>query len=180
MRATLLLLTVAMACASSNVVTQRPGTVIATESRGQIRLQTADTPGSVTDTVAAAPVTVYGVLRQVYKELDVPVILDNPTLRQVGNTNFWKSRRFADLPMTAIVSCGSGPTGPRAMDDRIYMSLVTEVRPTASGGSRLVTTFSPVAVNVAAGESSDRIQCASTGRIEKIIANSVAATLGTE
>lgn len=178
MKRSLLLLIVGAACASPGVASQHAAPVLASDSRGNLRLETGDaTSAPVRDSIAAPQATVYGVLKQIYASLGVPVTLENPTTGQIGNTNFWTARRFADHPMSDLANCGNSMTGPRANDYRIYMSLITRVVPTASGRSRVETTFVPIAQDVAGG-STDRIPCGSTGKLEQIIHDSIAATLG--
>lgn len=137
------LLVLSAACASPGVATQHPPTILAPDSRGNLRLETGEGASAVSDSIDAPYATVWGVLKQVYAALDVPVTLENPGTRQIGNTHFWKSRRFAGHAMTDLVNCGNGVTGPRAADFRIYMSLITRVVPTPSGANRLETTFVP-------------------------------------
>ena len=178
MKRSLVILVIGAACAAPGVATQHSAPVLASDSRGNLRLETGDvTATSVRDSIAAPQATVYGVVKQVYAALGVPVTLDNPAAGQIGNPSFWKTRRFAEHPMSDLASCGNSMTGPRANDYRIYMSLITRVVPTTSGGSRLETTFVPIAQDVAGG-STDRIPCGSTGKLEQIIHVSVAATLG--
>src|SRR5205823_4191644 len=48
----------------------------------------------------AAPNVAATAVRLVYQQLDVPIKVDNPTTHQIGNASFYKTRTFADKPMT--------------------------------------------------------------------------------
>jgi hypothetical protein len=131
-------------------------------------------PRAVTAAVAAAPAAVWLAVKKVYLELEVPVTVENPSARQIGNQNFFKSRTFAGRTMTDFVDCGSGMTGPKASTYRIYMSLLTDVIPDGQGGTRVQTTFVPMGQDMM-GNSTDRITCGSTGRLEAMFLERVKA-----
>jgi hypothetical protein len=79
--------------------------------------------------------------------------------------------------MTPLVDSASGMTCPKAATYRIYMSLLTDVIPDGKGGTKLQTTFVPMGHDVAGG-STDRIPCGTTGRLEQMLLDQVAATVG--
>jgi hypothetical protein len=113
----------------------------------------------------------------VYADWDIPLAVENTSTRQLGNQNFVKTRQVAGRSMTQLVDCGSGMTGPKAATYRIYMSLLTDVIPDGKGGTKLQTTFVPMGQDVAGG-STDRIPCGTTGRLEQMLLDQVAATVG--
>jgi hypothetical protein len=127
--------------------------------------------------IAAAPATVWIAVKKVYTDLDIPVVVENPGARQIGNQNFFKMRQFAGRPMTEFVDCGSGMTGPKAATYKIYMSLLTMVIPDGKGGTTVQATFVPTGQDMG-GTSSDRIPCATTGRLEQFFLDRVNVTLG--
>ena len=127
--------------------------------------------------VAAAPSRVFEATKIVYEELGVPVGTHDPTTGRIGNNDFWKQRRFGNEPLSAYLNCGESFTGPVANNYRIYISLMSAVRPDGKGGSELETAFSAQAQNME-GSSGDRISCGSTGRLEERIRKSVLLKVG--
>jgi hypothetical protein len=137
----------------------------------------SERPRAVTSTIAVPPATVWLAVKKAYLEIDVPVTVENPSARQIGNQNFYKTRTFAGHAMTDFVDCGSGMTGPKASTYRIYMSLLTDVIPDGQGGTRVQTTFVPMGQDMM-GNSTDRIVCGTTGRLEALFLEHVkSATL---
>ena len=127
--------------------------------------------------IPAAPSRVFDVLKSVYEDLGVPPGTNDPATGRIGNSDFWKARRFANEPISAFLSCGETFTGSAANNYRIYMSLVSIVRPDGKGASELETAFSAQAQNME-GTSSDRIACGSTGKLEERIRKTVLVKLG--
>jgi hypothetical protein len=115
-------------------------------------------------------------VRKVYADLEIPVATESPASRQIGNNSFYRTRQFAGEQMAMLVDCGSGMTGPKAASYRIYMSLLTDVLPDGKGGTRVQTTFVSTGQDMS-GSSSDRIPCASSGRLEGKILDRVKAAL---
>jgi len=173
-----LLFASATACASS-------GTTVENTTPKQTPIfQSAETGTLMTDrprataiSVAAPASNVWLAVKSVYAEMEIPVVVDNPAMHQLGNSNFAKSRVLAGRPMNEFVDCGSGMTGPKATTYRIYISLLTQVSGNADGTTTVQTTFVPMGQDVSGG-SSDRIPCGSTGRFEQLFLERVKATLG--
>lgn len=127
--------------------------------------------------VPMAPSRVFEAVKAVYEEIGVPPGTHDPSTGRFGNLDFWKQRRFGNEPMSSFIHCGEGFTGPVANNYRIYMSLISVVRPDGKGGSELETAFSAAAQNME-GSSSDRIACGTTGRLEERIRKGVFLKLG--
>jgi hypothetical protein len=134
-------------------------------------------PIAATAQLAVAPATVWFAVKKVYADLDIPVAVENPAARQIGNSNFFKMRQLAGRPMTEFVDCGSGMTGPKAATYKIYISLLTMVIPDGKGGTSVQTTFVPTGQDMT-GSSADRITCATTGRLEQDFIERVKAAVG--
>jgi hypothetical protein len=127
--------------------------------------------------LAAPPERVWAVLADVYSDFKVEVkTLDRATWR-MGNPNIIVMRQFAGEAMSAWVSCGDGFTGPRANNERIYLSILSTIHPNPKGGSDLEVGVSAGAQKVD-GTSADRTACGSTGRLEARIHRAVANKLG--
>jgi hypothetical protein len=127
--------------------------------------------------IPAAPNRTFDAVKVVYEELGVPPGTNDAASGRFGNTDFWKSRRFANEPMSSFLSCGESFTGPVANNYRIYISLMSQVRPDGKGGSELETAFSALAQNME-GSSGDRIPCGSTGKLEERIRKAVLLRIG--
>lgn len=134
-------------------------------------------PMAATALIPVAPATVWFAVKKAYIDLDIPVAVENPSARQIGNSNFFKMRQIGGRSMTEFVDCGTGMTGPKAASYKIYMSLLTMVIPDGKGGTSVQTTFVPTGQDMA-GNSSDRIPCATTGRLEQSFLDHVKANLG--
>lgn len=166
------------ACASAgqpgNDTTPKQAVVFTSRETG---VMMSDRPHATIATIAAPPATVWLAVKKAYMDWDIPVSVENPPGHQIGNDNFWKMRQMAGHPLTSFVDCGSGPTGPKALTYRVYMSLLTNVATDGQGGTTIQTTFVPMAQDVS-GTSSDRIPCGTTGRLEEMLIDQVKATLG--
>ena len=127
--------------------------------------------------VAAPPGRAFEALKKVYDELGVPPGTHDPATGRYGNTDFYKTRRFANEAMSTFINCGESFTGPVANNYRIYISLLSVIRPDGKGGSELETAFAAKAQNME-GTSADRISCGSTGRLEERIRKSVLLKVG--
>lgn len=175
MRRVLMLLALtgcASATSRSEDITPRQATIYSGPETGMIL---GERPRAVGTTIAAPPTAVWLAVKKVYAELEIPVTVENPTVHQIGNQNFFKTRQLAGQPMTQFVDCGSGMTGPKAGSYRIYMSLLSDVF--ANGdGTKVQTTFVPMGQDMA-GNSTDRIPCGSTGRFEQYFLERVKAAL---
>ncbi len=115
--------------------------------------------------IAAPPAAVWLAAKKVYTDMEIPVAVENPSMHQMGNANFYKTRQFAGIPMAQLVDCGSGMEGPKASSYRIYMSLLTTIASDGKGGTDVRTTFVAAGQDMS-GSSSDRIPCGTSGKLE--------------
>ncbi len=136
----------------------------------------AEPPRASVAMIAAPPAAVWLAVKKVYADWDIPLAVEDPSTRQIGNPNFFKVRQVAGQSMTQFVDCGSGMTGPKAATYRIYMSLLTDVIADGKGGTKVQTTFVPMGQDLTGG-STDRIPCGTTGRLEQMLLDRVAATV---
>jgi hypothetical protein len=127
--------------------------------------------------VAAAPGRAFQALKVVYDELGIPPGTHDPATGRYGNTDFFKTRRLGNEAMSTYLNCGESFTGPVANNYRIYLSVLSIIRPDGKGGSELETAFSAQAQNME-GSSGDRISCGSTGRLEERIRRGVLLKVG--
>lgn len=141
------------------------------------RVYRTTVPANAKAAIPAAPSRTYDAVKAVYEELGIPPGTHDPTTGRFGNADFYKSRKLANDPMSSFLNCGESFTGSVANNYRIYMSLVSQVRPDGKGGSELETAFSALAQNME-GSSGDRISCGSTGKLEERIRRGVLLKVG--
>ena len=173
---TLLFVAGTASCASSGApsVAMPTDRIVAADDRAVYR--TTVMPNSKA-LIPAAPSRVFEAVKAAYEELGVPPGTHDPTTGRIGNTDFWKQRRFGNEAMSAYLSCGESFTGPVANNYRIYISLISLVRPDGKGASEVETAFTAQAQNME-GSSGDRIACGSTGRLEERIRKMVLLKVG--
>jgi hypothetical protein len=148
--------------------------VIAADNQGAYRTTVAP---NAKMSVAAPPSRVFEALGAVYSALDIPIATNDPASGRVGNTDFWKSRKLGGQAISTYLNCGESITGAAADNYRVYISLLSEVRPDGSG-SVLETAFTATARNME-GTTADRVACGTTGRLEERIYKDVMAKLAT-
>lgn len=172
-----LLLLIAAGCASN------PGTP-ATASRDRI-LVTDDRVGSTirTNDVDATRVTLSATADQVfsavtssYAFLKIPVTHMDRALGEQGNKKFVMSRTFDGQRVSDYLNCGDDPFGgPNANAGPVTVSMVTRARALGGTSTVLETTFTGVTYK--SGASTGPIYCATTGTMEKHLAEMVASRL---
>ena len=125
-----------------------------------------DAPLDDARTIAATPAVVLDAARAAYAGFSIPVTLDDPATKRVGNPDFQRAREFMGKRMVELVNCGGGITGPNAISFRIFFSLVTRVQEAPNGQSKVTVQLVAAGKDIASGASVDKIPCGSTGRIE--------------
>ena len=166
----LVVLAVATSCASSGS-SPDPGIVTPTE-----RVVAADTHGAYRTTVTptdkahvpVAPSRVFAALKSVYEDLGVPPAINDPTTGRLGNTDFYKTHKLGIVPISTYLNCGESIMGPAADHYRVYISVISLVRPDGKGESELETALSAQARNME-GTTSELVSCGTTGRLEQLI-----------
>jgi hypothetical protein len=151
------------------------------------RIVAADNQGVLRTTVgpnakahiAVAPSRVFDVLKPVYEELGVPIGLNDPSTGRFGNPDFQKTRKLGTEPISSYLNCGSSIMGPAADNYRVYMSVVSLVRPDGHGETDLETAFIAQARNME-GTTSSLVACGTTGRLEDLIKRRVLERLGVD
>ena len=141
------------------------------------RVYRTTVPANARAAIPAAPSRAFEAVKAVYEELGIPPGTHDPTTGRFGNTDFYKSRKLANEAMSTFLNCGESFTGAVANNYRIYISLLSQVRPDGKGGSELETAFSAQAQNME-GSSGDRISCGSTGKLEERIRKGVLLKVG--
>lgn len=170
-------LSLGTACASTGTVVEDSARQPAAIFQGpEAPTMYSDAPRSVTGEFTQAPAVVRAAVRQAFTDYSIPVTADVAG-GQIGNPDFYRSRQFMGRPMTELVSCGAGITGPNAATYRIYMSLLATTKATPSGGTAVGVLFQSTARDVQQGTSNDRLVCAGSGRIEQLLLERVKVLL---
>lgn len=120
--------------------------------------------GSTSGLVAGPADSVYRVLKAFFADVKLAMKEDEPANHQLGVKRLRVSRRIGTKPVSAFLSCGEGITGANADLWHVFLNLGAQVSP-APKGSRLQILLSADAVDVPGGRS-ERVPCATTGRLE--------------
>ena len=179
MRAVAPLLVLAFnACASSGPKTDeisRPTErIIASDRQGMIR--SSDSPNAKV-TIEAPPSRVLAVIKSVYDELGIPGATVDAASGRISAPTFDKMRKFGNDNLSLFFNCGDSLNGNIANTYRIYIAVVSAVRPDGKGGTQLETAVESSAADMG-GSSSGRIPCGTTGRLEERIQNGVRQKVG--
>jgi len=135
------------------------------------------TRGVVTEVVQATPEAAWAALPNAYADLGIAVKEVSEASRVLGNARLLVSRRLGETPLSRYLECGSGLTGPFADRYRVEMLIRTAVVPAEGGGARLESYLEASARNPE-GSSNTGVACASTQRLERMIAERVRFHVG--
>ena len=167
------LLALACACAAG------PGAGVSptAQTTSQVLVDTKGEPTSVTTaapvasgiTTAFRPDTALAMLQAAYAANGIEVTLLDPPTGRIGNPRLILRGSMNREPLSHYVNCGRTLTSERADRDQIQMSIITTVRPTASGGSVVETMLTATAQDRTSGMVGDMIPCATRGALESRI-----------
>jgi hypothetical protein len=169
----------AAACASSgsqpDIGLPEPSErVVATDNTTTYRTTVAPTA----KVPIAAPVSkVFDALKSIYSDLGIPVAVLDPATGRIGNTDFSKSQRLGKTMLSTYFNCGNSIVGPAADNYRVYISMLSMVSPSGTDGSVLETALTAAARNME-GTATDKVICATTGKLEQSIREQVERKLG--
>lgn len=169
------------ACASNEPPSSLPSTpslpaVAETTSSGYYYRVDSDGGASVAE--FDAPVEqVWSALMHAYGAAGIEIgSLDTKT-RTMGNRAITTTRRLGQTSVTEYVRCAQGGSGiMNSTTYRVQMSVLSALRPTPNGGTRLETSLSATGTPVE-GASRTATPCPSTGRLEQKLAESVRGAL---
>jgi hypothetical protein len=167
---TALLVLAVSGCASSGPKTDseiaRPTErIIASDRQGMIRTSVGE---NAKVAIGAPPSRVLAVIKSVYDELGLPSATVDPASQRITAPTFDRMRTLGKTNLSMYFNCGDSLNGNIANTYRVYISVVTAVRPDGKGGTELETAVSGAAADMA-GASSGRIPCGTTGRLEEFI-----------
>jgi hypothetical protein len=119
--------------------------------------------------LTAALPAVWTALKETLSSLSVPIEFEDPTNGEIGHTQAKLFRKLGKQPLSFILRCGSGVTGPNADTYMVYLSFVAFVKP-VEGGNIAVAPLLTGQAQDPTGSRSDWVNCTSTGRLENRIA----------
>lgn len=165
------LLVLVAACAGGSPATYGPGTrppaIYTTGGTTEVYLPTDRSV--VTDVIRGTPDAAWAALPTVYADLGIEVKDRSDADHVLGNPRFTVSRRLLGEPLSRFVECGSGLMGPFADTYRIDMLVRSGIEPAEGGGAR-VGTYVEARGRNPEGTSNTVVACASTQRLERMIA----------
>ncbi|HEX7118418.1 MAG TPA: hypothetical protein VF212_06500 [Longimicrobiales bacterium] len=134
---------------------------------------THTTDPSARHVVDVAPDLAWKLVPLVYAELELPGAVLDPRGRMFGFERERMRRKVGDAPLTKIVNCGTGVTGPNALTYVVTLDVVTLVSPVAAGSSAIETRVQGFAKPRSV--SGNPVRCATTGALELYIAERIRA-----
>jgi hypothetical protein len=119
-----------------------------------------------------APGRLFTAVERVFYDIKVSTDTRDSVRGVVGVARYSKSSYLADQPMSRLLNCGIGITGPNADNFRISMALMAIIIPVSATHARLGVGFVGSGVDMR-GNSSGPVMCGSTGRLETDFADRV-------
>ena len=169
----LVLVLLAAACGTSgsspstavtpNVTTNTGRVVTTTGDAIQINAMNIDTDVRLFST--GTPDQVWAVLPQVYAELGIPLTVNDPCTKTLGNAGLRVRRSIAKVPLYRYFDCGSSGSMQNAETYRITMSIMTTAQANPGGGTVVSTAITGTGKNPITSSSAE-VRCASMGNLE--------------
>jgi hypothetical protein len=133
---------------------------------------------SGSNTLIVAPIeATWTALNLVYGELGIPITTLVDAQHLIGNDAYKVRRRIGKIPMMKILDCGNAQGIPNAETYDIMMSISSTLAVNAKGGTNLLTRID--ATGKSPNFSRDAsVNCASSGELEKQIAEAVRKKTG--
>ena len=173
-----LLLFLAAACASAGSggteTAVAPVTTSLVNTGGTMNISGAETYTAISTAVPVSQDSAYQLIRRVYRELEMPVTIENGSNRSVGNEVLRVRRRLAGMLMQNIVDCGDKMGLKNAETWDIEMNILSYATKNPEGGANVLTRIQALGHDPSVS-GRDQIPCATTGDLEAKIGNLVKA-----
>lgn len=121
--------------------------------------------GLTSGTVAGSADSVFSAMGTILKEFGIKVSQSDKVSREMVVRRQRAFRHLAKRPISTFMSCGQGLTGPNADQWHVFLTLGVKVSPAGPDKSSLAMTLTGDAIDIPGGRS-DKIVCASDGRLE--------------
>jgi hypothetical protein len=116
-------------------------------------------------------------LPTVFDSLGIPVEHSDSRTHSLGNRAVRVRRQLAGTRLSRLVDCGRSAAGFNADRYQVTLSVVTTLAPAPDGGTSAYTVVEGRATDP--GVAGDPVRCATTGQLESLIAERLAALLQT-
>ena len=169
---------IAAGCAStpSTPATATRDRIIVTDDRTGSTVRSVGDVDATRVTLAATADQVFTAVTESYAFLKIPLTHMDKALGEQGNKKFIMSRTFDGKQVSHYLNCGYDPFGgPNANSNPVNVSVVTRAR--AQGGTSTVLETTITGVTYKGGGNSGPIYCATTGAMEKHLAEMVASRI---
>ena len=173
-----LLFLAAAGCASTagGPATAARDRVVATDDRTGSTLRVVNDVDAARVTLPATADQVFAAVASSYAFLKIPITHVDRTLGEQGNKKVLMSRTINGEQVSHYLNCGDDPFGgPNANANPVIVSIVTRAR--AEGGTSTLLETIITGVTYKGGGSTGPIYCATTGAMEKHLADMVASRL---
>jgi hypothetical protein len=183
-RLTMLSCAAFIGCASSKTTTSpqpSPSTPLETVrvsgsvGGGTMTLDTHPASGPAVSRIGFPVERVWGALKTAFDSLAIPVSSTDAATHTMGNAALRARRRIGDVAVSKYINCGNTQSANAADGYEVLMVVMARVQPTIEGLSELATTVEAQGRPITL--SSEYTRCASTGLIEKRLAELVTAQL---
>jgi hypothetical protein len=144
---------------------------------GSVSYRVNNSNGGITGYVRATPDEAWKTLLVTYNDLKLPVTTLDASGRQISSSDTRAPRTLGGKPLGDYLDCGSGISGPRVESYDVAYTLVSVVMP-AGGDSTAVQSSLVASASSRGGSSSAPVDCVTTGRLEKRLAQLVRLKLG--
>lgn len=161
------------ACASSGAGreparTAPEGSNITRSESGDTDLAIYSRPDGTERTVGAGIDFVWAVMPAVYAQLEIPLSLSDPRIKELGNRGY-RARRIEGDRLSKFFRCGQSMTGSRTNEYEITLSVVTILTEAPDGKTFMRTTVD--ARGRQRATSAIPVNCETTGALEERIAD---------
>jgi len=139
------------------------------------RLDNSD--GGITRRIRATPDEAWKSVLATYSGLKLPITSYDDQKHTISSTQTRTPRKLGGKPLRDYLDCGSGISGPRVDSYDVAYTLVTTVSPAEGDSTAVHSTLVASATNPS-GTSGGPVDCATTGQLERRIAQLVALGAG--
>lgn len=140
---------------------------------GHMNLRATREISVTVDTLDFAPEGVWAALPAVYDSLGVPINLVNSEARALGAVQSRLRGRLGSEGISRYVRCGTTITGDVADQYDIYLTTVSQVSPVSGDSEAAVLSTHVRALAQRGGIGDQGVECATRGRLERVIRNSL-------
>ena len=127
-------------------------------------------------TVPASPAAIWGVLSDVFDQLEIGVSYVDASAGVIGNEGY-RARTIEGVRLSRWIDCGVGTLRPKADSHHVTLAVMVQLLP-VENGTTVETTVEASAQDPS--QSSGSMHCVSHGRIEQRIPELVMEQLGIE